>query len=141
MKLTYFWSSDVTRQAFSGERNDGIEAVPALLAEATARGTDIECVDTANLTEKERVERYSRAILPAVYKHYEVKRMLGTNRRSACFFGAEVPALLVTDRDGDSVGDTYPNRKGNRITTIHAFLIDLLGRVSPSDNASGELAR
>jgi hypothetical protein len=35
--------------------------------------------------------------------------MLGTNRRSTCFFGAEVPALLVTD--ADLVGDTYPHRK------------------------------
>lgn len=141
MKLTYFSSSDPTRQPFNGERNAGIEDVPSLLAEAKARGDDIEFVDTANLTEKERIERYSRAILPAVYRHYEVKRMLGTNRRSACFFGAEVPALLVTDRDGDSVGDTYPNRKGNRITTIHAFLIDLLGSVSPSEHANRELPR
>jgi hypothetical protein len=50
--------------------------------------------------------------------------MLGTNRRSAYFFGPEVPALLVTD--ADLVGDTYLHRKGNRITTIHAFLTGLL---------------
>jgi hypothetical protein len=66
--------------------------------------------------------------LPAVYKHYEVKRMLGTNRHSGCFFGAEVPALVVTD--GDSVGDTYPHRKGNQIVTIRDFLTSLLA----SDN-------
>jgi hypothetical protein len=126
MKLTYFRSSDPTRQPFGGERNLGIEAIPSLLAEVKARGNDVEFVDTASLTEKERIHWYSRVIVPAVYRHYEVKRILGTNRRSACFFGAEVPALLVTDQDGDPVGDTYPNRKGNRITTIHAFLTDLL---------------
>ncbi len=124
MKLTYFWSSDRTRQPFSGERNDGIEAVPSLLTEVRARGNDVEFVDTVNLTEKDRIESYSRVILPAVYRDYEVKRMLGTNRRSACFFGAEVPALLVTG--ADLAGDTYPHRKGNRITTIHAFLTRFL---------------
>lgn len=124
MKLTYFWSSDPARKPFSDERNEDIEAVASLLAQVRARGDDVEFVDTANLTEKERIESYAYVILPAVYRHYEVKRMLGTNRRSACFFGAEVPALLATG--ADLVGDTYPHRKRNRIMTIHAFLIGIL---------------
>lgn len=126
MKLSYFWSSDDARKPFPGERNEGIEAVPALLEQVKARGADVEFVDSAQFTEKERIEAYSRVALPAVYRHYEVKRMLGTNRRSGCFFGAEVPALLVMDTD--SPGDTYPHREGDRIVTIHSYLTDLLAR-------------
>jgi hypothetical protein len=126
MKLSYYWSSDEARKPISGERNEGIEAVPDLLRQLAARGTDVEFVDTAHFTEKARIESYSRVALPAVYRHYEVKRMLGTNRHSGCFFGAEVPALLITN--ADSAGDTYPHRKGNRITTIHSFLTELLAQ-------------
>jgi menaquinone-dependent protoporphyrinogen IX oxidase len=126
MKLSYFWSSDEARKPIPGERNEGIEAVPGLLRQLAARGADVEFVDTAQLTEKARIESYSRVVVPAVYRHYEVKRMLGTNRHSGCLFGAEVPALLVTNTD--SAGDTYPHRKGHRITTIHSFLADLLAQ-------------
>ena len=124
MKLSYFWSSDESRRPIPGERNEGIDAVPALLNQLMKRGAEVELVDTAHVTEKDRIGMYTRVALPAVYRHYEVKRMLGTNRHSGCLFGAEVPALLVTN--GDSVGDTYPHRKGDRITTIHAFLTGLL---------------
>jgi hypothetical protein len=126
MKLLYFWSSDDARKPFPSERNEGIESVPGLLRQMQARGAQVEFVDTAQLSEKERIETYTRVALPAVYRHYEVKRMLGSNRHSGCFFGAEVPALLVTDTD--SPGDTYPHRKGDRIVTIHSFLTDLLAR-------------
>jgi hypothetical protein len=124
MKLFYYWSSDETRKPLPGEQNKGIDAVPALLTRLMKRGVEVELVDTAQASDRRRIEMYTRVALPAVYKHYEVKRMLGTNRHSACFFGAEVPALLVTD--GDSVGDTYPHRKEDRIATIHAFLTGLL---------------
>ncbi len=126
MKLSYFWSSDDARKPFPGEPNEGIEAVPGLLEQMKARGAEVEFVDTAQFTEKTRSEAYSRVALPAVYRHYEVKRVLGTNRRSGCFFGAEVPALLATD--DDTVGDTYPHRKGDRIVTIQSFLANLLAR-------------
>lgn len=124
MKLFYYWSSDESRKPLPGERNEEIDAVPALLNRLMKRGVEVELVDTARATDKERIQMYTRAALPAVYKHYEVKRMLGTNRHSGCFFGAEVPALLVTD--DESVGDTYPHRKGDRVATIHAFLTGLL---------------
>jgi hypothetical protein len=124
MKLQYFWSSDEARKPFPGERNAGIEAVPDLLKQMKARGADVEFVDTAHFTEKARIEAYSRVALPAVYRHYEIKRMLGTNRRSGCFFGAEVPALLVMETD--SPGDTFPHRKGDHIVTIRSYLTDFL---------------
>jgi hypothetical protein len=123
MNLTYFWSSDLARKPFMTKCNESIETVPHLLEELRARGSDVKFVDTADMTEKQRFECYSRVTLPAVYKRYEVRKVLGTNRHSACWFGAEVPALFVTNTD--SVGDTYPHRKGNRVTTIHNFLAGL----------------
>jgi hypothetical protein len=124
MKMIYFSSSDSDRKPFSGERNEGIEAVPGLLRQLKDLCLEVEFVDITNLTDNERFRAYMRVIWPAVHKHYEIKKMFGTNRRSACWFGAEVPALLVVD--ADPVGDTYPHRKGNRITTIHDFLNGLL---------------
>jgi hypothetical protein len=50
--------------------------------------------------------------------------MFGTNRRSARWFGAEVPALHVTD--AGLVGDSYLHRKANHILTINDFLTGLL---------------
>ena len=123
MKLMYFWSSDLTRKPFITKCNESIEAVSDLLGHLKAHGYDVELVDTLNLTEKDRIASYGRVIIPAVFKHYEVRKLLGTNRHSACWFGAEVPALFVPN--SDTVGDTYPHRKGNRITTIHDFLAGL----------------
>lgn len=124
MKLTYFWSSDPMRMPFSTRCNERIGAVPELLRHLKAAGYNAESVDISTLTEKERNEAYVRVSLPAVYRRYELRKLLGTNRRSACWFGAEVPALLVTL--GDAASDTYPHRKENRIATIHDFLTNLL---------------
>jgi hypothetical protein len=124
MKITYFCSSDAPPQPFSDGRNKGIAFVPGLLSQLKSRGYDVEFVDISNLAEKDRTKSYVNVTLPAVYKQYEIKKMLGTNRHSGCWFGAEVPALRVTDVD--TVGDTYPHRKGTRIATIHGFLTGLL---------------
>jgi hypothetical protein len=122
MNLIYYRSSDPQRQPFAGERNDGIEAVPKLLKQLEAKGHRVEIKDTATMTEQQRKEAYIGAIVPAVYRHYEVRRMFGSNRISASMFGAEVPALIVID--GNSAGDTYPHRKGSCISTIHSFLAE-----------------
>jgi hypothetical protein len=124
MEFTYYASSDPKQQPFAGEINEGIDLVPQLLKRLEGKGHTLTLTDTSTLNDENRIKSYVRATMPAVYKHYEVKRMFGTNRHSACFFGAQVPALLVVD--GDSVGDTYPHRKGKAVKTIHSFLMDLL---------------
>src|SRR5260370_37946442 len=93
MKLTYFYSSDVTRKPFSHNCNQGIQAVPTLLRQLEAEGYDVEFADTTALTEKKRFESDARVALPAIYKRHEATQILGTNRRSACWFGAEDPAV------------------------------------------------
>ncbi len=132
MKLTYFWSSDATRKPFQAKVNERMEAVPNLLKELRTKGCDVEFVDTAGMADRQRFEAYLRVSQPAVYKHYNVRNVLGTNRRSACWFGAEVPALIATY--ADSIGDAYPHRKGNRITTIYTFLSGLVERSTPQTN-------
>jgi hypothetical protein len=124
MNLTYFSSSDPTHKALSRDCNMGIEAVPALLGELEARGYGVEFVDISSVSEGNRGKHYKCLVLPAAHKHYEIRKMFGTNQYSACWFGAEVPALHVIDTD--LVGDTYPHKKGTRITTIHDFLTGLL---------------
>jgi hypothetical protein len=122
MKLVYYFSSK--RQPIAIDRNEGVEDVPKLLKRLDAKGHRVEMKDTAAMTEQQRNKAYISAIVPAVYRHYELRKMFGSNRISGCFFGAEVPALLVTD--GDSVGDTYPHRREDRISTIRSFLSELV---------------
>jgi hypothetical protein len=124
MKVTFFTASNPTRKPFVHELNKGIEAVPALLRRLRVTGCEVELIDISNLNRVERFNLYSRLTWPAINKRYEVRRMFGTGRNSACWFGFEVPALYVTGMD--PVGDTYPHRKGNRVTTIHSFLTQLL---------------
>jgi len=121
VELTFYFPSDPAIP-FQDERNRGIEAVSALLELLERRGARVRRIDPLKLSAEQRFEEYTKATIPAIYKKYEVKRVFGTNRHSACWFGAQVPALVVKPTQ-DAVGDTYPRREaGNRIVTIHEFL-------------------
>jgi hypothetical protein len=121
MELTLYFPRDQAL-LFHDERNRGIEEVPALVAQLERRGATVLRVDPSALSAEHRFREYSKATIPAVYKKYEVKRIFGTNRHSACWFGIQVPALVVKGRE-DAVGDTYPHRgPGNTVVTIHQFL-------------------
>jgi hypothetical protein len=122
MKLVYYFSSQ--HQPLEIDRNEGIADIPKLLRRLDAKGHRVEMKDTAAMTEPQRKKAYISAIVPAVYRHYELRKMFGSNRISACWFGAEVPALVITD--DDAAGDTYPHRKEDRITTIRSFLAGLI---------------
>ena len=121
MELTLYFPSDPT-VLFQDERNRGIEAIPALLKQIERFGARVLQVDLCSRSAEQRFQEYAKAIIPAVHKKYEVKRIFGTARHSACWFGIQVPALVVKETV-DAVGDTYPHRKsGNTIVTIHQFL-------------------
>jgi hypothetical protein len=122
MNLVYYFSSQ--SQPFEIDRNEGIADIPKLLKRLDTKGHRVEIRDTAAMTAAQRTKAYISAILPAIYRHYELRKMFGSNRISACWFGAEVPALVVTN--SDATGDTYPHRKGDRITTIQSYLAELL---------------
>ena len=129
MELTFYYPLDLAI-VFQDDRNKGIEAVPALLEELERRGATVNKIDPSTLSNDQRIHEYSKAIIPAVYKKYEVKRVFGTNRHSACWFGLQVPALVVK-RTSDDVGDTYPHRKSpNTVVTIHDFLTTALAALT-----------
>lgn len=126
MELIFIYPPNLA-MVFQDERNKGIEVVPVLLSELERKGAKIHRIDPSTLTQDQRIHEYSRAIVPAVYKKYEVKRIFGTNRHSACWFGVQVPALIVKRGAEDIVGDTYPHReRSNSLVTIHDFLTSAL---------------
>src|SRR5215471_8909548 len=109
MELTFYFPSDPTL-LIQDERNRGIEAVPGLLEQLERFGARVHRVDLRLLSAEQRFQEYTKVTIPAIHKKYEVKRMFGTNRRSACWFGMQVPELVVKET-ADAVGDTYPHRK------------------------------
>jgi hypothetical protein len=129
VELKFYFPSDPTL-LFQDERNKGIEAVPALLERVEGLGAEVLRVDASKLSMERRFNEYAKATIPAVHKKYEVKRIFGTNRRSACWFGLQVPALVVKETV-NAVGDTYPHRKsGNIVVTIHQFLTAALATLT-----------
>jgi len=127
MDVIFYRPSDLTIP-FRDERNNRFEQVPALLERLRGKGANVQTIDPDTLTAQELYSAYTRATIPAIYWKYEVKRVFGTNRHSACWFGRHVPALTVK-RNADDVGDTYPHMKGRTIVTIHEFLTKALGEV------------
>ena len=83
----------------------------------------IECtiIDTADMTEAELTEAYTKALLPSVWHKYRIRTVFGTNRNSGCFFGKEQPALLL---EGDIWG-IYPHEKEGKKVLIETFLSNL----------------
>jgi len=137
MELIFFYPSNPAIIFGQHPQNGGIDAVPALLEEFERRGVTVRRIDPTPMSEQERFHEYSRACTPAVCKRYEVKRMFGTNRQSALFFGLQVPALIVK-QPGDPYGDTYPHReRPNSIVTIYDFLSKALANFASERRAHG----
>ncbi|MEX0862279.1 hypothetical protein [Nitrosopumilus sp.] len=78
-------------------------------------------IDTADMTNAELTESYTKALLPSVWHKYRIRTVFGTNRNSGCFFGKEQPALLL---EGDIWG-IYPHEKDGRKVLIETFLANL----------------
>jgi hypothetical protein len=137
MELIFFYPSNPAIILREHPQNRGIDAVLDVLEELERRGVTVRRIDAASMTDQERFHEYSRACTPAVCKRYEVKRMFGTNRQSAIFFGLQVPALIVK-QPGDPYGDTYPHReRPNTIVTIYDFLSNALANFAAERAAQG----
>lgn len=98
-----------------------------LLTVLEQQGINCERVDTSRLSDREVYEAYAKAWAPSVSKKLGIRRVFGTRRRSGCFFGRGVPALLVYGGDGDHPVDVYPHEKLGRTITIKEFLEELAG--------------
>lgn len=106
--------------------NEGIKEVVDLLEEARRRGVEVEIVDARTLSQEDLTEAYGHAVIPSVWNRVGIRRVFGTRRSSAAFFGRGVPALLVYEGGSEYPSDVYPHRDGNNVTTIREFLVRLL---------------
>jgi hypothetical protein len=131
MELTFYCASDPAVR-FNDARNRGIEVVRSLLEELERRGVKLRRIEPHTLSSEQLLDAYAQATIPAICKKYEVKRMFGTNQHSACWFGCQVPALLVKQTP-DDIGDTYPHSTAeNVVVTIHEFVTGALAALRPS---------
>jgi hypothetical protein len=69
---------------------------------------------------------YADAWLPSVSKKFGIRRVFGTRHLGGCFFGREVPALLVFKDDEEQPVNVYPHEEHGRIVTIKEFMQALL---------------
>lgn len=131
MELTFYCASDPAVR-FSDARNKGIEVVRSLLEELERRGVKVRTIDPRTLSSEQLLDAYAQATIPAICKKYDVKRIFGMKQHSACWFGCQVPALLVKETP-DDIGDTYPhNTAENVLVTIHEFVTGALAALPPS---------
>jgi len=125
MKVKLYYSTE--QHPFGDPANQGFDEVMALLTLLEKQGIGCERIDTSKLSDEEIYEAYAKAWIPSVFKKLGIRRIFGTRRRSGCFFGREVPALLVYDEDEDHPVDIYPHEERGRIMTIKEFLERLAG--------------
>ena len=124
MKLKLYYST--VQQPLDDRANRAFSEAMDLLADAQKQGIRCEKIDTAELPPEKVYEAYADAWAPAVFKKFAIRRVFGTRRRSGCYFGREVPALLVYDDDREQPTDVYPHEELGRTVTIGEFLGDLL---------------
>lgn len=97
-----------------------------LLGTLQSQGIHCEQIDTAELPNEKLYEAYADAWIPSVYRKFGIRRVFGTRRRSGCFFGREVPALLVYEDGGRAPIDVYPHEELGHTVTIRDLLMGLL---------------
>jgi hypothetical protein len=124
VKLRLYYSS-VTKP-LSDPANDGFGRALEFLRRLEGEGFLCEIVDTIGLSEDVVYKAYADAWLPSVSKKLGIRRVFGTRRRSGCFFGREVPALLVYEDDDELPVDVYPREELGRIVPITEFLEELI---------------
>jgi hypothetical protein len=114
---------DSTRNILSVPANQGFSEVLDILKKLKKeRKVVSEIVDTKNFSKENLWDVYSQAMVPSVFKKFKLRQIFGSRRRSASFFGREVPALLVFEKTEDQPEDVYPHEEMGRIITIKDFL-------------------
>ena len=124
MKLKLYYST--VQQPLDNPANHAFSEAIDILADVQKQGIRCEKIDTAELPHEKVYEAYADAWAPAVSKKFAIRRVFGTRRRSGCFFGREVPALLVYEDGSRHPVDVYPQEKLGRTITIRDYLTDLL---------------
>lgn len=124
MKLKLYYSTK--QHPLDDPTNHGFSEAVDLLAFLQSQGIICEKIDTTELPNDKVYEAYAAAWHSSVSKKFGIRRVFGTRRRSGCFFGREVPALLVYEDSGRHPIDVYPQERLGRTITIKEYLTGLL---------------
>jgi hypothetical protein len=122
LKLYY----STTTKPFTDSANNGFGKALEYLRKLQIEGFPCKVVATSRLSDEEVYQAYAEAWSPSVSKKFAIRRVFGTRRRSGCFFGKEVPALLVFEDDSEQPVDIYPREELGRTVTTREFLRKLL---------------
>jgi len=121
MKLKLYWSTK--HKLIDVPFNKQFYEVTNLLQQLKKKGISSEVIDTDSLSDDALYTAYQNAVVPSVHWKFGIRRVFGTRRRSGCYFGREVPALLVYEEGESYPGDVYPHEEGQvRVRTIYEFL-------------------
>ena len=124
MKLKLYYSTK--QQPLDYPPNNGFSEAMDILASLQSQGIIYEKIDTTELPDDKVYEAYADAWHPSVSKKFGIRRVFGTRRRSGCFFGREVPALLVYEDSDSRPCDVYPQERLGQTITIKEYLTGLL---------------
>ena len=121
MELKLYYSTVI--KPFDDSRNDGFDAVFALLKQIEDKGIKCHRVDTSQLTDEQIAEAYIHSVIgPTQLKKYRVRQVFGSARHSGWLFGRQVPALVVYTTSSQMPEDVFPHAIGGRIVTINEYL-------------------
>ena len=108
-----------------------LEVIRSALTRLAAQGVECEEMDTNSMTEDELEAWRNRATVTAVFRHQAIRQAFGSRRQGGLpYFGRQVPALLVYERDETAPVAVYPHSetRGDTRTdfTIEGHLQDLI---------------
>lgn len=108
--------------------NDGFDLreMHAIRQRLEEIGVPWKTLDARTISTGELENLYLEATVPTARRKYQIRQVFGSKRRAGCFFGREVPALLVYEPGKPYPLDVLPHRRGTRTVTIRAFLDDLV---------------
>ena len=115
-----------TTEPLSHSANEGFGKALQIFGQLQDEGVPCKLADTSRASKEEVHKAYAKAWPDSVSKKYGIRRVFGTRRRSGCFFGREVPALLVFENNRERPVDVYPHEELGRTVTIRDYLQDLI---------------
>ena len=121
MELKLYYSTVI--EPSHDSRNDGFDAVFALLKQIDDKGIKCHRVDTSQLTDEQIAEAYIHSVIgPTQLKKYRVRQIFGSARHSGWLFGRQVPALVVYPSTSQMPEDVYPHAELGRTVSVKEYL-------------------
>ncbi len=121
MLIKLYYAKDALLEAPTNE-GFNLKKIFALLKTLENESVEFQIIETNTLSDETLYKIYMEACRPAVQKKFVIRRMFGSKRKSASFFGRGVPALLVYNGDNQHPIDVYPHEEDGRLVTIREFL-------------------